>query len=622
MAAQQALVDSKLSKEFAQQKSIADMQRKALAGHDADADKYASNELARTKKLEDELAGKLAEQKAQEQAYKDNAEAFKGIMGNADGFSESLEGVRRMGEAVIGPLTIGVAILGAYAEALGTLAKMAISATQEKDQLRSVFDVLNEGNGQQLLDDLEDLAATLPFTSDRLGAWAKGLLAANVKGKALETGIKAIAAATAIMGESGGAATETLIKRLKGIEESGGKVKLDNKFIKQLQAAGINLGDLAKQLGVTPEKLKTMTLSAKQLGDAMQQALIAKGAGPLAKLGNTWSVISAKVQEGFEDAFEDLGDLVGPFMAELQSLASEFFAGGIASKDWSSAVRAALTGAFEVATKFVNFVHKGFLEAQIAILQVRIAIKPLTSALDDLGAGGLAVDVVLYVLKGTLITLAVELGLVALAVGLIASPFIIAGTAIAFLAGKLSTAGTAFEGFGTKVKDSAAGVMSAVSGFVTSAATSLIMLPIEAAKAGLNFVLGLVQAITTGQGPVADAVKALALSAVNAITGALGIKSPSRVMMRMGAYTAEGLAMGITGGAAGVEAAATDTAGAAVGGAAAGATGGRRGGGKGGIVINVEDGAIRIEGAGGDVRALTREALAQVLEEAALQAGL
>jgi len=39
-------------------------------------------------------------------------------------------------------------------------------------------------------------------------------------------------------------------------------------------------------------------------------------------------------------------------------------------------------------------------------------------------------------------------------------------------------------------------------------------------------------------------------------------------------------------------------------------------------VINVEDGAIRIEGAGGDVRALTREALAQVLEEAALQAGL
>lgn len=622
MAAQQALVDSKLSKEFAQQKSIADMQRKALAGHDADADKYASNELARTKKLEDELAGKLAEQKAQEQAYKDNAEAFKGIMGNADGFSESLEGVRRMGEAVIGPLTIGVAILGAYAEALGTLAKMAISATQEKDQLRSVFDVLNEGNGQQLLDDLEDLAATLPFTSDRLGAWAKGLLAANVKGKALETGIKAIAAATAIMGESGGAATETLIKRLKGIEESGGKVKLDNKFIKQLQAAGINLGDLAKQLGVTPEKLKTMTLSAKQLGDAMQQALIAKGAGPLAKLGNTWSVISAKVQEGFEDAFEDLGDLVGPFMAELQSLASEFFAGGIASKDWSSAVRAALTGAFEVATKFVNFVHKGFLEAQIAILQVRIAIKPLTSALGDLGAGGLAVDVVLYVLKGTLITIAVVLGLVALAVGLIASPFIIAGTAIAFLAGKVSIAGESFGSFSTKVKDSAAGVMSAVSGFVTSAATSLIMLPIEAAKAGLNFVLGLVQAITTGQGPVADAVKALALSAVNAITGALGIKSPSRVMMRMGAYTAEGLAMGITGGAAGVEAAATDTAGAAVGGAAAGATGGRRGGGKGGIVINIEDGAIRIEGAGGDVRALTREAFVQALEEAALQAGL
>ncbi len=527
----------------------------------------------------------------------ENEDAFKGIAAGADEFSESLVGVKQMLAGVAEAAAIAVVILGAYAAALFSAAKMAIRLTQEKDQLRETFEVLNEGGGGALLDELEDLAAALPFTADKVNAWAKSLLAAGIRGEALRTGIKAIAAATAIMGEAGGAAVEGLLKKLKGLEESGGKVKLDNKFIRQLQEAGITLGDLAKQLGVTPEKLKTMTLTAKQLGDAMQQALITKGEGPLKKLGNTWDVISAKMNEGFEDAFEDLGELVGPFMAELQSLASEFFAGGVASTDWKDAVKAAMSGAFAVAKEFVNFIHRGFLHAQIAVLQFRIAIKPVTSVLGEVGLGSAGVSVALYLLKGTVIVLAVVFGILALAVGLVLLPFALIGVAIYYIVQGISY----------------------LAGVISGVIDNFGSLKAAAFEAGTGVITGLGNAIQSGAAWVIAIAAGVATGIIGAITGPLKIKSPSRVMMQIGAYTTEGLAMGIDAGAPDVAAAARGAAGSAVGGAAGGAA--STTGGKGGVTINIHEGAIVIH-EGGDTRALTLEALASVLEEAALQAGL
>jgi hypothetical protein len=510
-------------------------------------------------------------------------------------------GVKEILGGVAEAAMTAVAILGLYAAALWEAAKMAIALSQEKAALAAVFDIFTGGMGGKLLGELEDLSKELPFTADKLNVWAKGLLAAGIQGEALRTGIRAIAAATAIMGEEGGRAAEGLIKRLEMTAAAGGKVAIDRRFLTQLGQAGVSVQALAKQLGVAPEKLSTMTVTAKQLGDAMQKALIAQGEGPLQKLGNTWDSISAKVKEGFEDAFEDLSDLVDPFMAEVKSFASEFFAGGIAAKDFGGVVRSSLSVAFEVAKNFVNFLHRGFLHVQIAILQARIALKPFTSALGEIDGKAVAVNVALYVLKGTVIVLAVVFGLLAIAVALVALPFVVVGLAIY-------------------------GVVRAVqylAGVITGAIANFDNLKNAASRAGTDLILGLGNAILAGHAWVVGLITNLATSMIGAVKTTLGIKSPSKVMMQIGGYTTAGLVAGIDAGAPEVQASAAGAGMAAVRGASQGAT---QGGGAGSssdgrkVEINVHEGAVKIAG-NADARVL-QEALAQILEQIAIQAGL
>lgn len=540
---------------------------------------------------------------AKEKAGAGGADAAPKFEGNANNFKE--EPADQLGpykdllyEILDVWKQIGIAIKDA--------AVLAIRLTQEKDALRETFGVLTgqgSSGGQKLLDELEDLAATLPFTADKLNGWAKSLLAAGIQGDALKESIKAVAAATAIMGESGGQAAMGLIKRFAMMAEAGQKVKLDRRILAQLAEAGISVKALAKALGVAPEKLGKLEIGAKELGAAMQRALIQQGAGPLAALGQTWDSISAKLREGFEDAFEDLGDLVHPFMKEIESLASEFFAGGVAAGTWKDVVKSALTVVFEVGTRTVRALHIAFLELQIAFLQVKIALKPVTSALGELGISGKIVSVVMYFIGASALILAAVLGILALAVLLIAAPFIIAGIAIYAVVQAIS----AVIDFIGEAIDNFDNMQAAVTNWASSAA-----------QAGANFVSGLVGSLMSGVGAVADAARNLALSAKNAVFGALGIRSPSRVMMRAGMYTSEGLAMGIEQGQADIEAAAGGAAGAAVSGASGGL--GARGGTGGGIVIN--EVTIQVMGDGKTWQQVTREALALVLEEAALQAGL
>jgi hypothetical protein len=561
--------------------------------------------------------------KKQGEAAAETSKWFSDLTASGNSSSEMLEQLSMKAEKLAGALAVGIEIISAYVVALFKLGFAAVSLTQEKNQLEATFDVFTDGLGGDLLDDLEALSKELPFTADKLNAWAKSLLAAGIKGDALKESIKAVAAATAIMGESGGAAAEGLIKRFAMAAEAGQKIALDRRILTQLSAAGVSVAALAKELGTTPEKLGKMQVGAKDLGDAMQRALIAQGAGPLAQLGNTWATMSAKISEGIDDAFEDLDDLVGPFMEELQSLASEFFAGSAASKDFASVIKAILTPAFEVATEMIRFLHLNFLRLQIAVLQVRVWLLPISSALSEIGISAGVVNVALYVLKGTLIVVAVALGLVALAAALIAAPFILAGIAVYLLitgvqklVGILGGAVDNFDNIKGAAAEAGAGILSSIQSTVTGAASAIAGFPLAAAQAGLNFVLGLVQAIATGQGPVADAARALAQSALSAIKGALGIASPSKVMLQMGGYTAQGMAQGISKGTPGVRMAARGMGSAAAGGAAAGAGGG--GGSK--IEVHVHEGAIVIHGAR-DAESMTKEAVALVFEDVLLQIG-
>lgn len=585
-------------------------QQKALGGHDQDRDAAAG--LAK-----------------QQEAAAATRKEFEQLTASGDKSAETMAALREQFEGVAQAAAIGLAILAAYAAALYHLAAAAVQLTQEKDALRATFDVFTGGGGDKLLDELEDLASQLPFTADKLNAWAKSLLAAGIQGEALKTSIKAVAAATAIMGESGGQAALGLIKRFAMMAETGQKVSLDRRILSQMAEAGISAQALAKALGVPASELGKMKISADELGKAMQKALIQGGEKPLALLGQTWASISAKLKEGWEDAFEDLGDLVGPFMRELESLASEFYAGGIASATFKDKIKSVLQVVFEVATRTVRAIHIAFLHLEIAFLKAKIALNPLTKALDGLGISGGIVNVVMYLVGATALILAVVFGVLAAAVLLVSAPFIIAAIAIGLviyaikrLIGFLGEASDHMGDMKSAVAGWADSIVETISGFASRASGALTEFVMSALAAGGNFVLGLIQALLTGKGPVADAAKSLAMSAKNAVFAAMGIASPSKVMIQAGKHTAAGLALGIESGTGDVEAAAQGSARAVVRGAAGtpGAAGASAAG-RGGLTIRIEAGAVVVQG-GGSILELTEEALALVLERAAARAGL
>jgi len=125
--------------------------------------------------------------------------------------------------------------------------------------------------------------------------------------------------------------------------------------------------------------------------------------------------------------------------------------------------------------------------------------------------------------------------------------------------------------------EAAAGIAGDVVGALSGTASALANWPLEAAKAGLNFVAGLIQAITTGTGAVADAVKGLASSAVSALFGALQIRSPSRITAKAGGHFVEGFTGEIDEGQASAQASGSGLGDAAASGLAKSSGGGGKG---------------------------------------------
>jgi hypothetical protein len=85
----------------------------------------------------------------------------------------------------------------------------------------------------------------------------------------------------------------------------------------------------------------------------------------------------------------------------------------------------------------------------------------------------------------------------------------------------------------------------AVGGFIADAGSALIDFASMGTEAAAGMVAGLVSGIQAGVGPVVEAIKAMAGSAVDAIKSALKIASPSKIFEDLGGYTGEGFAVGI-----------------------------------------------------------------------------
>lgn len=438
------------------------------------------------------------------------------------------------GAAAGAALEGAAAIMSATVGTMTTLMGVAIDVSQTLGIMTDRFAALAGGaaGGKAVQDMIGHL--NLPFATAEVNTWAQSLLGAGVKGKQLEEDIKAVAAATALMGESGGAAALSLFKRLG----EGGPAA--NKLTHEIQTGGRRADKILKEMGLSVADLGGQAaiakMNAEQLHDAIAKAMAKKGAGPLADMAMTFPAILQKAQEGLRSLFGGLGPAIKPFMVAVKALFGEFNKGSPTIKKLTPIVTAVFSTLFGWATKAAN------------------VIRDVVKAFSGTGKPGMITTLVngfkaifgnAMVLKGVVVIFKLIAGVI--------------GFVVAVVGALIAVAAVAAAGFSSMVGE----IATMISGI---------------ADIGGQIVDGL----TSGLDPGAFIAKMadMASAGLASFKSILGIASPSKVMLEHGKDDIAGAAAtGVDQGGAKMDAAMSDLGAPPKGGGNGGASKGR---GKGG----------------------------------------
>ncbi len=539
------------------------------------------------------------------------------VKGAVQGVTDSVAGMAKLldlvvpglGQAAAVVVEIAGGLVGITVGLIKSGVDFAIASSQAKAQMLSMFDALGEGKitGEQVDDMLDGMSQRLGQTKDAMVPLVQKFVAMGITSQdALDKMTTAALSAKALVGgaDSGAQAFEKLSKKIQLASETGQGLKIPIKGLGSLAEMGLTVDDVAKKMGVSASvlaaQLKAGTANASKFGDAMQSALVEKGAGPLETMGLGLANLKSLFQQYIGDLFEDMSEDIKPFLKEIKSLFGIFDSkanpSGKALKD---GIGAFFKQVFIALTKVVPMVKHFLLDIVIYGLKAYIAIKPIIAEIKKFAAsadGAAMIGTVLSSLWTVLKAVGMVLAVVVVAVLALWAAMIVVSVAVWTAVG-------------------------AFLGFVTEAGGALADWVAGAATAAYDFVKGLVQGISNGAGAVVGAVKNLADGAKNAFKSALGISSPSKVMMQMGGHVAAGTAEGIDAGKGDVQGAASGMATAAVKGASSGGDGGGGGakGAGGGTIINVE---VTVDGAGKSAQDITETMVSLVFERMALEAGL
>lgn len=503
-------------------------------------------------------------------------------------------------------LKLGAAALDA-AVGMGKLVakgfELALSAADAKGDMILLFDALGDGvvTGQEAVAMLDRLGTTTGLTREKLGATAQAFAAMGVTGVDQLEKLTLAAVSAGAMAKGGGEAFEQMFRKISTAQQTGQALKIPLKGMGSLASMGLKVDDVAKQMGLSSaalsEQLAKGSVDAKRFGDALTDALVKKGAGPVADgaedIGNMW----ARAKENVSKFFEDID--IGPFVGELKKLFGILDSGSSSGQALKAGVGAFFKEIFALATAALPVVREMFLGLIIYGLKAYIALKPVVAAIKEFAASETAA----MMLTG----LVNVFRMMAIAVGVVA---VVLGTFAAAVGMTVAVLGT---------------LAAAITMLVATASTVLGQWVASARTAAADFVAGLVQGITSGASAFAKAVKGLAAAGMAAFNGPDGIDahSPSEKMFASGVNMGEGVVGGVDASAASVAKAATGMAAVAVEGVAATPPAAASGGGGGGVNVTVEPGAIVIQGGSGEGAVeLTEQAVAMIFERVALAQGL
>jgi len=548
------------------------------------------------------------------------------VKGAVQGITDSVAGMAKMldlvvpglGQAVSAVISIAGGLVGLTAGLIKSGAEFAISSNEAKKEMLGLFDAMGGGvvTGAKVEGVIDGLKAKFGISKDAMVEYTKTLMAmGRTDLTQLEGDLLAVSSAAALV-KGGDKALLEMTKKIEAASAAGQGLKIPVKALAQLSMTGANVGDVAKVMGVSVEKLTADLASgavdAKKFGDALNTAIVTKGQGPLERMGASSGNLKKLLDEAWGDLFEDID--VAPFMQEVKKLFDIFGQGTKSGETLKAGIGGFFKEVFATATRVVPVVKHFLLDMVILGLKAYIALKPIVKTIKEFvnsAAGASVISTVLSSIWGVLKVIGVAVLVV------VAAAVILWGAMIAVSVAVWTAVG-AVLGF-------VAGAGAALTGWVTTAAT-----------AAYDFVAGLVGGIANGASQVIGAVTGLAGKATGAFKSALGIASPSKVMQGMGGHMTDGVAEGLDTGASDVQAASSGVASASVkgmaeggGGAGGGASvkrmaeggggaGGGASGGGGGAQISV---TVLIDGAGKSALEITEEMVSSVFQRVALGAG-
>lgn len=535
------------------------------------------------------------------------------VKGAIAGVTEAFAGMAQLldlvvpglGQAAAAVIKVAGGLAGLAAGLIQSGMAMAIEASEGKQAMLSYLDAMGQGvvTGEKYEAMIDGVKDKLGVAKDSLVGWTKQLQSAGMTDLGqIENNLHAIASASALMGKEGEQAFLGLTEKLNTAAMTGSKFKLADKQIAALGKTGANVADIAKKMGLKTEDLRNQlvagSVDATKFGNAMQEALIEKGAGPLAKLSASLPNLKKLLNESIGDLFEDVD--VGPFLAEVKELFSIFSQGKPSGQAMKAGVGGAFQSIFNTATKLVPYVKHFLLDLVIYGLKAYIALKPILKWFDGLKQNQKVMSFLKTAFEG------VKFAAVLLAAS-------VAALVIGF--GAVVAVGMAIAAtFYT--------IIGAIMEFLDNPAKKLNEWAAGAVKLGSDFVMGLVNGISSGVSLVTNAVTNLANSAEKAFKETLGIASPSKKMFKAGGFAGEGAALGIESKETEVHAASSSLGGATSSGFAAGSGESNSSSSGGGVSVVVEAGAIVIQGGSGSAEQLTEEAVSMIFERVAMAQGL
>ncbi len=470
----------------------------ALNASAAGAEANQSALTASSKDLEGGMKdAAAAEQKATDAAagsgkVNELSEAFGKLGGPVGGAGQKLfsfaDGLKKMGGAagsgaglVLGLTVAVVAIAAAFIAGVVAVGQWAVGLADANRSAALTTEALSRSKAslKGLGDMMPGIADRTGLTGDALQDMAKQLDGAGVTAKDMPAALEAAAMAEAALGKGGAA---DLIKDLKEGKKSASALAAEMKT---------RFGDIVakKMLSLDGQAAKLKGNLAETFGGLNIEGLL----GGLAKMVGLLDANSSSgkaIKWIFESLFQPLID-----------------------------------GAAESFPAIERF----FLGVMIGALKIYNSFKPAIRAVKEFaGAGeGTSFDW-LAIGESVAVAVAVAFGVMALAVGLALSPFILLGLAIYQLVSIGMEVVAAVESVGDSI--------------------SAALEDVDLGAIGTAMIDGLVEGILGGLSAVVGAVTSIGAAAVSAAESALEIGSPSKIFRGIGGFTAEGFTEGVEGG--------------------------------------------------------------------------